>query len=210
MLLLLFLLTSPRRESVADAPASDSVTADLDRDGRAETIRIGRGEDPALSVWRGSRCVHRWLPARWKPWKVAVADMEGDGRLEILVGVFKSTRFIPQPHQCLFVYGWNGREAFPKWLGSSMGRPFDDFVTADLNGDGADEVVVRAGNPGRRWVMVYAWRGFGFAVERQHGPWTAVSLLKTRDGRVVASTPRGRFSITLHQRREDAKQKGRG
>ena len=128
-------------ESVFASRLATVILFDLDGDGVNERIELDDKRDPALSIRRGKRQIWQGVHGRWKPWKLAIADVDGDGRLEIVVGVFKATRYFPKPHNCLFVYGWNGRRAFPRWLGSTLSKPFTDFAFADLDNDGEDELV---------------------------------------------------------------------
>ena len=90
-------------------PGPQVIVADLDRDGRVERVVLDPGRDPALAVWRGGRRLWQGVPRRWRPWKLQIADMEGDGRREIIVGVQKSTHFFPRPHHCLFIYRFDGQ-----------------------------------------------------------------------------------------------------
>jgi hypothetical protein len=89
----------------------------------------------------GGKLLHRDVPQRWKPWKLAIADVDGNGRKEIVLGVHKGTRFFPQPHNCLFVFNWDGLKTSPKWLGSSLSKPFSDFTFANLDNDRALELL---------------------------------------------------------------------
>jgi len=146
------------------------MAADLDGDGAVERVEFRRGASQAVSVWRGARRLWRGVPARWTAWKVVVGDVDGDGRAEIVIGVHKATRYVPKPHNGLFVFGWDGRRAFPRWLGSSLARPFCDFEVRDVDGDGAAEVLAaEAGPDGGPSMAVYSWRGFGFAVDEARG-----------------------------------------
>jgi hypothetical protein len=158
-------------DAVQARPAAPvRISADLDADGAAERVEFRRGAPEAVSVWRGARRVWRGVPARWNAWKVRLGDVDGDGRDDLVIGVHKPTRYVPEPHNGLFVFGWDGRRAFPKWLGSSLARPFTDFDVRDVDGDGAAEVLSReSGRDGAPSVTVYSWRGFGFAVDEVRG-----------------------------------------
>ena len=198
-LLLLLMLCAPVVASRAESSRTLSVETDLDGDGRVERITLDTAGDPAVSVWRGGRLLWKGVHGRWRPWKLTVADVDGDGRKEIVVGVFKATKFIPRPHNCLFIYDWDGQRAAPKWLGSTLSRPFTDFGFADTNGDGRDELYsIETKRDGRLTLAAYSWNSFGFTQDWQRGDWLKAALVSvTRDEitieadgeRVVQKTP---------------------
>jgi hypothetical protein len=175
-----------------------SMEADLDGDGRTERISLDKESASAsLSVRRGGRLLWQGVPARWKPWKLAVADVDGDGRGEIVVGVYKSTRFFPKPHNCLFIYSWDGRRAHPKWLGSSLSKPFVDFAFLDANGKSAQELLsIETKRDGRQCLALYAWNGFGFTLEGQRGDWREAKLVETTRGRIIVEADGARIAFS--------------
>jgi hypothetical protein len=179
-----------------------SLEFDLDGDGQLERIRLDKASDPALSVRHGRRLVWSGVPARWKPWKLTVADVDGDGRSEILVGVYKATRFFPKPHNCLFIYSWDGRRAAPKWLGSSLSRPFTDF--AFMKGDGkrmGSLVALETRRDGRRCVAVYSWNGFGFTLDWQQGDWQEARLIEAANNRIILEADGRRVTLSTDEMR---------
>lgn len=168
------------------APERMVITSDLDADGRVERVELDAGRDPSMTVCHSGVCLWRGVPRKWRPWKLTAADVDGDGSREMVVGVHKSTRFFPKPHNCLFVYGWDGRRAFPKWLGSSLSKPFTDFAFADLAGDRAQELVsLEIMRSGRKCIVLYSWSGFGFDFQWQRGSWRSARLVERNRGRVV-------------------------
>lgn len=177
--------------------APTSIRIDLGADGRSEMVTLDSGQDPALIVRRGKRVLWRGVPARWKPWKLMVADVDGDGRQEIIVGVYKATHYFPQPHNCLFIYGWDGKSVAPKWLGSTLSKPFTDFTFADLDRDGHEELVaVETTRDGRRSVAVYSWNGFGFTLDWQRGAWQSARLITNERGQVVVEADGATIALT--------------
>jgi hypothetical protein len=120
------------------------------------------------------------------PWKIRLADVDGDGRPELVLGVFKRTRFDPVPRKRLFVYDWPGYTLVPRWLGSRLSLPFEDFAFVDCNGDGRDELVALEQRPGgRRRLMRYDWNGFGFSGDEN------AMVQVAPDSDLLQSTPDG-------------------
>ena len=107
--------------------------------------------------------IYRHSFAGLKPWKVQTADVDGDRKKEISLGVYKTARFHPVPAKRLFLYNWEGGGVSPKWLGSRLSRPFEDYVFADLDRDGMDELVsVEVAANREKLINTYKWKGFGF------------------------------------------------
>lgn len=193
----IFLLATCALGATVSARVQVSVIdADLDNDGIAERIELDYQRDPALRIRSGQRIIWQGVHGRWKPWKLSIADVDGDGRREIVVGVFKATRYFPKPHNCLFVYGWSGSRAFPKWLGSTLSKPFTDFAFASLDGDGEDELVaIETLRDGKHCISVYSWNGFGFTLERQRGAWNQARFVANEAGHVVIEADGERSTI---------------
>lgn len=156
---------------------------DLNHDGQVERIVLDPAQDSTLSVWQGKHRLWQGVPKRWKPWKLMLADVDGGGRQEIVVGLTKTTRFFPKPHNCLFVYGFDGKTVTKKWLGSGLGRPFTDFTFADTNGDGKPELIaLETLKTGQHCIGVYSWSGFGYTLDWERGDWKNARLLEAKHG----------------------------
>lgn len=120
------------------------------RPGRAQTI----------SLYRGRRLTWRGIPRRWHPFRVRIGNVVGDATPEVVIGVWKGSRFFPRPHTGLFIYRLVGTKLIPCWLGSSLGHPYTDFTLRPGPHGGLMSVVT---NDGR----AYRWDCFGLAPVRK-------------------------------------------
>ena len=151
---------------------TDAFRSDLDRSGAAEWVAITRrtyekghplgGEIIVLQPKNGTlRPV--WRQKRLNPWKLDIGDVDGDGKQEIVVGVWKKSPKDPVMAKRPFVYSWNGSRLLLEWLGSRLSRRFDDFALADVDRDGRQELLaLERAAKGRHRVAAYRWRSFGF------------------------------------------------
>ncbi|NNE66970.1 MAG: hypothetical protein HKN33_10440 [Pyrinomonadaceae bacterium] len=182
------------------------MTADLDGDGIPERVILDHNAEKTLKIFHGNQAVWEAVPKGWKPWKLDFADVDGDGRREIVVGVFKPTKFFPKPHNCLFVYGWNGESGFPKWLGSSLSRPFTDFVFLDTdNHPGEELVALERALDGTRRVAVYHWDSFGYTRLRDFGSWNKAKGLILKQGMIEFVGDGKRVSLDVSKKGEEKK-----
>ena len=128
----------------------DARAADLDGDGVPETVAITcrtrdkghpLGGEIVVLQPDGASLRVIWRQPRLNPWKLQIADVDGDGQREIVAGVWKKSPMDQVMARRVFVYSWNGARMLPKWLGSRLSRRFDDFVMCDVNGDNWDELI---------------------------------------------------------------------
>ncbi len=158
----------------------DMAVSDLDGNSKKEILAIiarsgakhGRRllivsleDEKAASIWKDIDL------NEINPWRIRTGDIDGDGNTDVLVGVYKKTRFDPKMDNRLFVYDWDGDDLFPKWLGSSLSLPFYDFAVGDVDGKRGEELVsLEYLKDGGSRLMIYKWSGFGFL-----GEWEARS-----------------------------------
>jgi hypothetical protein len=114
-------------------------------------IRLGHGKNIVFP-----------MPS-FRPLMVQTADIDGDGREEIALTVYKTAVFDPVMAKRPFFYRLEGEELKPVWRGSRFSRPFDDFRFFDFNDDGIAELVsIEHLENGGRVFALYRWHGFGF------------------------------------------------
>lgn len=166
-----------------DRAVISSCKADLDGNGVAENItvtgklfrRFGR-----TLVIENQDKVFRYDMKHLKPWKVQTCDIDGDGRKEISLGVFKTARYHPVEAKRPFLYEWSCEGIYPKWLGSRLSRPFKDYIFADIDSDGKDELVsTEILKEGGMVVNSYDWKGFGFEGAGESGSFNDVICVST-------------------------------
>jgi FG-GAP-like repeat len=146
-----------------------AVEADLDGDGRPESVRLSDGRAEIISggtvVWQS--------PAAWQAphssteeWRgagrvsqAAIADLNRDGQPEVALLVRRPFQpwpmdsYLPHPGRIadfhdaagfschVILIGW-GRQGYQEvWAGSAMSEPFLAFAAADLDGDGREELA---------------------------------------------------------------------
>ncbi|MBI5555787.1 MAG: CapA family protein [Elusimicrobia bacterium] len=99
----------------------------------------------------------------YNPWKIRAGDVDGDGEQDLIVGVWKATKYFPQIENHIFVYNRFDDYIYPKWLGSKLGPSFSDFEILNVNNDAKDDLVTYAsGQNNEKGPLAFTWDGFGF------------------------------------------------
>lgn len=99
----------------------------------------------------------RWL-LPFPVYRFEVADVNGDGSADAIVGVVKATRYDPEVRRRVFVYKNYRGHVRPLWLGSRLGQPVADFHFVVSEGVLRVMEVERSG---LYLVADYRWRSFG-------------------------------------------------
>lgn len=98
-----------------------------------------------------------------KPSKVQLGDVDGDGKLDISIVMYKKVKFHNALAKRPFFYNFKYGKLVPLWLGSRLSRPFDDFKLADIDNDKVSEIIsIEELEDKNRVLAVYKWNGFGF------------------------------------------------
>lgn len=124
-----------------------------------------RGQKLALFSINSNKIAKVWIDEDrgHNPWKIELADVDGDDQIDVIVGVWNKARFHPVYANRLFIYSWDGDQIFPKWLGSRLSSPFSDFDLWDIDEDGIIELLsLEDQRNGLKRIMSYKWKGFGF------------------------------------------------
>ena len=122
---------------------------------------------------RGARRIFLDQERGFNPWKIMVAELDGDTLPEIAVGAYKAARFDPTLDNRLLIFDWTLSDTlFAKWLGSRLGLPYLDFAFA-RGPDGIDRLLsIEHAGQERLVLRQYHWNGFGFSHDRD---WRRIS-----------------------------------
>ncbi len=99
--------------------------------------------------------------------KACRADLDGDKKDEVVVGVVRATKKDGTFRQRLFVYTVREKLLQPKFLGTEGTGALLDFGLSDLNSDGRCEVLVREATAEGQQTRVYKWEGYGLMEDRE-------------------------------------------
>ena len=128
---------------------------------QAQQFQLDRLDD-STAVLRlisdNGTCSDSWqLP--YPVYRFATADINGDGSTDAVVGVFKSSRYFPEPSRRVFIFkNFNG-DVRPLWLGSRLGGELIDFDIVD----GKLRAIEKT--DGGYVVSDYVWQGFGMGFD---------------------------------------------
>jgi poly-gamma-glutamate synthesis protein (capsule biosynthesis protein) len=133
---------------------------DLTGDGVPELVQRQAGR---VMVYHGN--VLAWeSPPTWRVVDLALGDPNDDGRNEMLLALEKpdaNGKMTSHP----FVIGFRGGIYRQLWGGSAVSDAINEVELGDLDGDGAQElVVIETHDDGRQAVAVWRWHGWGFSL----------------------------------------------
>jgi hypothetical protein len=118
----------------------------------AQTFELKKEHDSLywLNGWR--------LP--YPVYQFQTGDIDGDGSVDAMVGVVKSTRFYPEKGKRLFIFKLVNGKARPLWMGSRLGGILEDFRYVD----GRIRALEKTSDS-LYVVSEYRWSGFGMAFD---------------------------------------------
>ena len=99
---------------------------------------------------------------RYKPYRFDTADVNRDGRTDIIVGLIKATQFDPVEKKRLFILQIDDNNLRPLWLGSKVCQELIDFKV--LN-NGVIQTLERT-STGSYSIGQYYWQSFGLTLEK--------------------------------------------
>jgi hypothetical protein len=175
-----------------------------------QTIVLDRG---ALTVLHHGEEVWSSDPS-WDVRQLLLADVNNDGQQEVAFVLWKPFRLEPaiiydtfkfpslweggSLRNHLFIYGWRDGAWRHLWCSSPVADPIVELAAADVDGDGASELVVLEGSyempdaPASH-VSVWRWSGWGFTLQWRSpgGLWDHLVLRDVTDDGVIDILVRG-------------------
>jgi len=138
-------------------PSSTSVVlGDFNGDDIPDVVTTGSNDDIAISLGRGDGTFGPPVqyPAGMGVSGLAAADINLDGKLDLIVGNYEVNTFVT-------LLG-NGDGSFQSPIITSLGVSVDAVAVADFNGDGKPDVAGISGNPyGNSYVDIFPGHGDG-------------------------------------------------
>lgn len=163
-------------------------SVDLTGDGVPEDVRRVREQviiyQDGGEVWRS--------PRTWRVADVALGDPNDDGRNELVLALWKpGLDGLESPDLAKqntlrsrpFIVGYRGGTYRALWGGSAVAEPIQELALGDVDGDGAEELIVLEGDhPERRTVSVWRWHGWGFSLmwRSRPGRYRDLTLIEDR------------------------------
>ena len=181
------------------APLQDAVLLD-----EQTTIVLKEG---ILSVVHQDQEIWRSDPS-WDVRQLLVADVNNDGQQEAAFVLWKPFRLEPailydtfgfpslweegSVRNHIFLYGWRNGTWQHLWCSSPVADPILELAAADVDGNGANELVVLEGSydapdAAARHVSVWRWNGWGFTLQWRSpgGVWDQLVLQEITDDGVL-------------------------
>ncbi|MCT4594430.1 MAG: VCBS repeat-containing protein [Anaeromicrobium sp.] len=145
-------------------------TGDLNNDGHDEIVVLGRKNSSSygnnLVIFKYNNNFEKIYTKDFSilnPWKVQICNVDGDNVKEVSIGVYKKSKYHPVMAKRPFIYEYKNKKLFPKWRGSRLSKPFEDYIFVDVNKDNRHEIAaIELLKNGKKVFSCYKWKGFGF------------------------------------------------
>ncbi len=186
---------------------SSSDQADIDRDGILEQLQL---KDSRVEIYSAGKLTWK-SPDGWQVVQASFSDLNHDGLPEVTLLVLRPfqpwpiDRYLPHGGRIqdfhnyngmschLILIGWQQDAIHELWAGSALADPLQQFIAADLDGDGRQELLALersyndSSSPPSRAITAWEWNGFGFTLlARQPGRYRDLTVLRQgADNRII-------------------------
>jgi hypothetical protein len=155
---LLFISCSVSQENVALFEKSEFKIEDRFFSGKAMLTSATKGFKVLLLNARGEQLDQ--IIFNYRLYQLDTADVNHDGKTEILIGLIKSTEFDPGEKKRLFILRIDEGQLRPLWLGSKVCQQLVDFKTLT---NGIVQTLEKTAR-GNYAIGTYEWEGFGLTL----------------------------------------------
>lgn len=96
------------------------------------------------------------------PWKIEIADIDGDNIKDILIAVKKATYFDNELKNRMFIFNFTEGILVRKWTGSQIAGIWREFYVGDILSIPGNELIFIEYINDMEKVSIYSWFDFGF------------------------------------------------
>ncbi|HRQ42528.1 MAG TPA: CapA family protein [Chloroflexota bacterium] len=155
---------------------------DLTGDGTPEIIRRAAER---VTVYEGDTAVWQ-SPSSWRVVDLALGDPNDDGRFEMLLAIMKPDPDGHERSQPYIVGHWGGAYQL-LWGGRPVQAPILAVELGDVDGDGAQEMVVLEDQGDEQTISVWRWQGWNFSLlwRSENGRYRDLTLQVAADNRLL-------------------------
>ncbi len=145
------------------------LSADLDGDGREERLEWhhhpGERRGADRSFLRLPRPQGDLISPVYRAFQAGLADLDEDGRVEIILGVWSQVprHAEPEPHRAVWVLGLRAEGFRELWRGSALANSLEAFQL--WRNPQAVWLLSLERSAGLCISRIYRWTGFGFAAK---------------------------------------------
>ena len=134
------------------------------------------------------------------PWKVELADIDGDNTPEILIALRKKTPYDKEIKNRMFIFNYQDGILSRKWTGSRIAGIWRDYFPMDfLSTPGHELVFIQQDEGDMEKLSVYSWFDFGFFMVADSESYQSIPSVIKLDENLI--------EITYLEDEEEIKQK---
>ena len=103
------------------------------------------------------------LMYKYDIYRLEKGDINGDGSIDVLIGIIKPARFDPVVRRRLFILQIDQNTLRPLWLGTKMCRELVDFTVCKVHKLDQIKTIEKESN-GLFCIGLYSWSQFGLSL----------------------------------------------